>query len=50
MSTPTTGGPRPDWSAIFRQRPDLEPPGYCETVQAIRENPYVPPKKRESKG
>lgn len=25
-----------DWSAIFRVRPDLAPPGYRETVEAIR--------------
>ena len=25
-----------DWSAIFKRRPDLAPPGYIETVTAIR--------------
>jgi hypothetical protein len=24
-----------DWSAIFKRRPDLEPPGYRETVSLI---------------
>ena len=25
-----------DWSAIFKRRPDLTPPGYIETVTAIQ--------------
>ena len=24
-----------DWAAIFKRRPDLEPPGYYETVSSI---------------
>lgn len=27
---------RLDWAAIFRRRPDLSPPGYTETVEAMR--------------
>ena len=25
-----------DWSAIFARRPDLEPPGYHETVAKLK--------------
>ena len=25
-----------DWSRIFKERPDLKPPGYEETVQAMQ--------------
>jgi hypothetical protein len=25
-----------DWSSIFKRRPDLTPPGYVETITAIR--------------
>lgn len=28
----------PNWSEIFKQKPELEPPGYRETVQSLREN------------
>jgi len=28
------GGPLPDWDAVFRARPDLDPPGYREAVEA----------------
>ena len=24
-----------DWEAIFKRRPDLQPPGYLETVKQI---------------
>jgi len=24
-----------DWTAIFRRRPDLNPPGYYETVSSL---------------
>lgn len=27
-----------DWDAIFRQRPDLSPPGYHEAVEQARED------------
>jgi len=29
--------PNLDWSEIFRQRPDLAPPGYEEAIEAARE-------------
>ena len=29
-------GSAPDWSKIFEKRPDLESPGYRETVEEIR--------------
>ena len=43
--------PAPDWTAIFTLRPELDPPGYAETVIYILDNPYVKPKeaKREEK-
>lgn len=25
-----------DWTEVFRQRPELSPPGYTETCEAIR--------------
>jgi hypothetical protein len=28
--------PAPDWAAIFKKRPDLEPPGYRETCALIK--------------
>jgi hypothetical protein len=31
--------PEPDWIAIFTLRPDLDPPGYAETVIDMLENP-----------
>ena len=31
--------PVPDWTAIFTLRPDLDPPGYAETVIDMHENP-----------
>jgi hypothetical protein len=24
-----------DWAAIFKERPDLSPPGYYETIEAL---------------
>ena len=33
-----TGIPAPDFNVIFARRPDLEPPGYKETVEAHYEN------------
>lgn len=43
--------PLPNWTAIFTLRPELEPPGYAETLIHIAENPYVKPKeaKKEEK-
>lgn len=31
-------GSTPNWSEIFRLRPDLESPGYQETVRQMRSN------------
>ena len=31
--------PQPDWTAIFTVRPELDPPGYAETVIDMHENP-----------
>lgn len=28
--------PAPDWDAIFKRRPDLNPPGYDETCALIK--------------
>ena len=30
---------QPDWTAIFTLRPDLDPPGYAETVIDMQDNP-----------
>jgi hypothetical protein len=38
--------PQPDWVAIFTLRPDLEPPGYAETVIDMIDRPWVPPERR----
>ena len=35
-----------DWTAIFTLRPDLEPPGYAETVIDMHENPSEHVKQR----
>jgi hypothetical protein len=37
---------QPDWVAIFTLRPDLEPPGYAETVIDMIERPWLPPEGR----
>lgn len=37
---------QPDWVAIFTVRPDLDPPGYAETVIDMLENP----RKRPARG
>jgi len=29
---------QPDWTAIFTLRPDLDPPGYRETVLDMQQN------------
>lgn len=31
-----------DWAEIFKRRPDLEPPGYKQTVQAMLEKRNAP--------
>lgn len=35
MKKPNKICPAPDWGAIFRERPDLEPPGYKEAFDKI---------------
>jgi len=30
--------PAPDWDAIFKKRPELEAPGYHETIKAIKQS------------
>jgi len=45
--------PQPDWIAIFTLRPDLDPPGYAETVIDMIENPRERPARgtvRDSSG
>jgi hypothetical protein len=37
---------QPDWVAIFTVRPDLDPPGYAETVIDMLESP----RKRPARG
>ena len=37
---------QPDWIAIFTLRPDLEPPGYAETVIDMIERPWLLPEGR----
>jgi hypothetical protein len=41
--------PLPNWTATFTLRPDLEPPGYAETVIYILENPRPKVKEEEKK-
>lgn len=31
--------PQPNWTSIFTLRPELDPPGYAETVIDMIENP-----------
>lgn len=38
----------PDWTAIFTLRPDLEPPGYAETVLDMIDNPRERPARGKS--
>ena len=40
----------PDWVAIFTLRPDLEPPGYAETLIDMLENPRERPARGKSRG
>lgn len=39
----------PDWAAIFAKRPELQPPGYLETVADMKARPKHKPKGK-SKG
>ena len=39
----------PDWTAIFTLHPELDPPGYAETVIFIHEHPYSERKKKKEK-
>jgi hypothetical protein len=39
--------PLPNWTATFTLRPDLEPPGYAETVIHTLDNPRAKPKEEE---
>lgn len=41
--------PQPDWTAIFTLRPDLDPPGYAETVIDMLENPRERPARGKSR-
>ena len=34
----------PDWQAIFTRRPDLNPPGFDQTMNDMRNNPWRDPK------
>jgi hypothetical protein len=40
------GGPTPDWRAIFKARPDLEPPGYEEIFLRCSQSPRKNKKER----
>ena len=39
----------PDWQAIFTARPDLNPPGYDQLIDEMRNNPWRNPKRRVSR-
>ncbi|WP_438983922.1 hypothetical protein [Vulcanococcus sp.] len=39
---------QPDWVAIFTLRPDLDPPGYAETVIDMAEHPHERPARGKS--
>jgi hypothetical protein len=39
--------PAPDWTAIFTLRPELQPPGYVETLLHCIDNPRIKPKQVE---
>lgn len=41
--------PQPDWVAIFTLRPDLDPPGFAETVLDMIENPRERPARGKSR-
>ena len=36
-----------NWAKLFRDRPDLEPPGYKECVEAMGYKPAEPPEEEE---
>lgn len=38
-----------NWTEIFERRPDLKPPGYEETVEALKQRPPRERKKAKSK-
>lgn len=38
-----------NWSEILKAGQIEEPPGYLETVEAIKKKPYVKPKKKAKK-
>jgi hypothetical protein len=38
-----------NWTAILKQGQIEEPPGYKETVKAIKADPYQKPKKKQKK-
>lgn len=37
--------PAPNWTEIFTMRPELDPPGYAETIIWMADNPYEERKK-----
>ena len=39
-----------DWTEIFERRPDLKPPGYEETVEALKQRPRRERKRSRAKG
>jgi hypothetical protein len=39
--------PAPNWTSIFTQYPELDPPGYAEVFIDIHDNPRVKPKQIE---
>lgn len=38
-----------NWALVFARRPDLEPPGYRETLQRLAARPPRPKKKKKAK-
>ena len=38
-----------NWALVFARRPDLEPPGYRETLQQLAAKPPRPKKKKKAK-
>ena len=47
--TPTHYAAAMDWTKILKAGQIEEPPGYRETVEAIKAEPYVKPKKKAKK-
>jgi hypothetical protein len=37
----------PNWTSIFTLHPELDPPGYAETLIWLEDNPYQKRKKEE---